>query len=94
MKRLFSVGVMVGLLVMVASISWAETTTVTGSKGNASDRIGGKAAEQGKAAKPSAASATQDSCENVKKDPKQYAACQDAATPVGPSKRTGRRGGY
>lgn len=97
MKRLFFVSVMICLLVAIASISWAETTTVKGSKSNTSERMGGSGESQGKGTQPTPAPgphSQQDPCENVKKDPKQYAVCQDAATPVGPSKRTGRRGGY
>lgn len=90
MKRLLSAGVMVSLLVAVTSISWAETT-VKGSKSNTSERISGKAA--GKATKSTAASATQDPCENVKNDPNQYVKCKDATMPVG-LKHAPRRGGY
>lgn len=92
MKRLLSVGVMVSLLVTGASISWAETS-VKSSKSNSQDRVGGKAADQGKATKSTAAPATQDPCASVKNDPNQYAKCQDATKPVG-LKHTERRGGY
>lgn len=47
MKRLLSVGVMVGLLVTGASISWAETS-VKSSKSDGSDRVGTKAGDQAK----------------------------------------------
>jgi hypothetical protein len=81
MKRLFFASVIVSLLVMGASISWGETT-VEGSKSN----VNRSTESQGKGAKSTAAPAPhgqQDPCESVKKDPKQYAACQDAAKPAG-----------
>ena len=89
MKRLFCASVIVSLLVVGASISWAETT-VEGSKSKSSERVEGSGKSKGKGAKSTAASATQDPCANVKNDPKQYAACQDATKPVGLRKRESR----
>ncbi len=91
MKRLLSAGVMVGLLVLVTSISWAETS-VKSSKSNSSERVSGKAGDQAKGTKSTAAPATQDPCASVKNDPNQYAKCQDATHPVGLSTRSGRKG--
>lgn len=99
MKRLLSVGVMVGLLMSVASISWAETT-VKSSKSNSSERVEGKegAQKKGKGTKSTAAPATQsqqDPCASVKNDPAQYARCKDAATPRGLSTRSrSKHGAY
>ncbi|GEM_PF-5111802 len=94
MKRLLSAGVMVGLLVSVASISWAETS-VKSSKSNSQDRTAGTEGSQGQGAKSIVAPAPQgqqDPCVNVKHDPKQYAACQDATKPVGLTTRPKRQG--
>lgn len=91
MKRLFCAGVMVGLLVAGASISWAANN-LNLSKSNV-NRVPGQAGDQVKGTKAAAAPATQDPCENVKNDPNQYAKCQDATKPVG-LKNTLRRGGY
>jgi hypothetical protein len=90
MKRLFCAGVMVSLLVAVASISWAATT-VKSSKSNSQDRVG-NAADQGKVTTSTAAPATQDPCANVKNDPNQYAKCQDATHPMGLKQTKGRKG--
>lgn len=92
MKRLLSAGVMVGLLVSVASISLAETT-VKSSKSNSQDRVTGEAGSRAQGTKATAAPATQDPCENVKNDPNQYVKCKDATMPVG-LKHAPRRGGY
>lgn len=92
MKRLFVASVIGSLLVAGTSISWAETT-VKSSKSNSSDRVGGKEAGKGNAAKSTAAPATQDPCASVKNDPRQYALCQDASHPSGETRGTkGRRG--
>lgn len=93
MKRLFVAGVAVSLLVAVASISGAETT-VKSSKSNSSESTSGKETGKKKAAKAPAESTTQDPCASVKNDPKQFAACQDAAHPTGLPRRTtrGKRG--
>ena len=93
MKRLFVASVIGSLLVAGTSISWAETTTVKGSKSNSDNSVSGKEAGKGKAAKSTAAPATQDPCASVKNDPKQFALCQDASHPSGETRGTkGRRG--
>ncbi|MCZ7625519.1 MAG: hypothetical protein C3F12_06050 [Candidatus Methylomirabilota bacterium] len=93
MKRLFSAGVLVSLLVMGASILGAETT-VKGSKSNTSERVAGSGKSQAKGTKSTTAPASQDPCENVKNDPQQYAKCQDATHPIGLKQPTRRGGGY
>ncbi|MDE2181133.1 MAG: hypothetical protein KGJ40_09845 [candidate division NC10 bacterium] len=83
MKRLFFASVIVSLFVTGVSVSWAETTTVKGSKSNGDNRVSGKEGAQKKGTKPTAAPATQDPCASVKNDATKYAACQDAANPRG-----------
>lgn len=92
MKRLFSAGVLVSLLVTGTSISWAETTVKSG-KSNTPDRVSGKEGGQRKGTKATVESASQDPCASVKNDPQQYAKCQDATKPVG-LKQPLQRGGY
>lgn len=96
MKRLLSAGVMVGLLVSVVSISWAETS-VKSSKSNSQDRTTGTEGSQGQGAKSTVAPAPQgqqDPCESVKNNPNQYAKCQDATKPAGLPKRSSGKRGY
>jgi hypothetical protein len=100
MKRLFFVGVIVSLLMAVASVSWAETT-VEDSKGKSSERMEGSGKSKGKSKSKGTKStpapgpqSQQDPCASVKNDPKQYARCKDAATPIGLTERAGRRGRY
>ena len=96
MKRLLSAGVMVGLLVSVASISWAATS-VKSSKSNSQDRVAGEAGNQAQGTKSTAAptpQGQQDPCESVKNDPNQYAKCQDATKPAGLPKRSSGKRGY
>src|SRR5574337_810832 len=85
MKRLFFVSVIASLLVAGASVSWAETT-VKDSKSNSSERVGSTGKSKGKATRSTAVPAAQgqqDPCASVKNDANKYAACQDAANPVG-----------
>ena len=93
MKRLFCAGVMVSLLVPVASNSWAASN-LNLSKSNV-NRVAGKEGGQGEGKQSTAAPAAQgqqDPCANVKNDPNQYAKCQDATHQMGLKQTKGRKG--